>query len=148
MCIIAGYSGNRPAAPILIEMMKKEEFVDGGLSTGIATIHEGKLYVRKVVGDVDTLLRETDALSLPGTTGIIHSRTGKASVKYAHPFISNNGKIALLTNGTTRECSCPEYYEKSNEIMAHFYNRGFNITTAMDVPEGTEAKHVLPNGQS
>ena len=74
MCIIAGYSGNKNAAPILIEMMKKEEFVDGGLSTGIATIHEGKLYYRKVVGDVDTLLRETDALSLPGTTGIIHSR--------------------------------------------------------------------------
>lgn len=41
MCIIAGYAGNRRAAPVLIDMMRKEEFMDGGLSTGIATIHEG-----------------------------------------------------------------------------------------------------------
>ena len=61
MCIIAGYTGKRAAAPILIEMLKKTEYIDGGLSTGIATIHKGKLYMRKVVGDVDTLLRETDA---------------------------------------------------------------------------------------
>ena len=95
MCIIAGYSGNKPAAPILIEMLKKVEYVDGGLSTGIATIHEGKLYWRKVVGDVDTLLSETDALSLPGTTGIIHSRTGGNHVEHAHPFISDDEKLAL-----------------------------------------------------
>ena len=62
MCIIAGYTGDKPAAPIIIEMLKKTEYIDGGLSTGIATIHEGKLYMRKVVGDVDTLIRETDAL--------------------------------------------------------------------------------------
>lgn len=30
MCVIAGYSGNRRAAPILIEMMKKIEYYDGG----------------------------------------------------------------------------------------------------------------------
>ena len=78
MCIIAGYSGNRRAAPILIDMLKKTEYIDGGLSTGIATIHEGKLYMRKVVGDVDTLLAETDALDLPGTTGIfLPDRSGK-----------------------------------------------------------------------
>ena len=148
MCIIAGYSGNQNAAPILIEMMKKEEYVDGGLSTGIATIHEGKLYVRKVVGDVETLLSETDALDLPGTTGIIHSRTGGDYVQRAHPFTSNNGKIALLTNGTTRECACPEYYAKSNEVMAHFYNRGFEIKTAVDAADGVIPKHVLPNGKS
>ena len=66
MCVIAGYSGNKRAAPILIEMMRKTEYIDGGLSTGIATIHEGKLYVRKVLGDTDMLVRETDALDLPG----------------------------------------------------------------------------------
>ena len=55
---------------------KKTEYFDGGLSTGIATIHEGKLYTAKVIDDVDTLLCETDAINFPGTTGIIHSRTG------------------------------------------------------------------------
>ena len=67
MCIIAGYAGSRRAAPILIEMLKKTEYIDGGLSTGIATIHEGKLHWRKVIGDVDELLRSTDAIDLPGT---------------------------------------------------------------------------------
>ncbi len=57
MCNIAGYIGNRPAAPILIEMLRKQEWLDGGLSTGIATIHEGKLYYAKVVGDVEALVR-------------------------------------------------------------------------------------------
>ena len=51
MCVIAGYAGNRPAAPILVDMLRKEQFFDGGLSTGIATIHEGKLYTAKVLGD-------------------------------------------------------------------------------------------------
>ena len=147
MCIIAGYSGNKNAAPILIEMMKKEEFVDGGLSTGIATIHEGKLYYRKVVGDVDTLLRETDALSLPGTTGIIHSRTGGDSVAHAHPFISNDGNIALITNGTTAEVNSPEFDEASNEVMRHFYERGFEIKTAYDIPADVQRAQRLPNGQ-
>lgn len=148
MCIIAGYSGNKPAAPILIEMMKKQEYIDGGLSTGIATIHEGKLYVRKVVGDVETLLRETDALDLPGTTGIMHSRTGADSVAHAHPFTSNDENIALITNGTTGEANCDAFYERANEIMAHFYNKGYNIKTAYTVNEGTGKKTKLPNGQS
>ena len=148
MCIIAGYSGNKPAAPILIEMMKKQEYIDGGLSTGIATIHEGKLYIRKVVGDVDTLLRETDALDLPGTTGIMHSRTGGDSVEHAHPFISNDGNIARITNGTTGEAKCDAFFNRANEVMAHFYEKGYKIRTATPVPEGVKKSALLPNGQS
>ena len=96
MCVIAGYTGKKRAAPLLVEMMKKTEYIDGGLSTGIATIHEGKLYTRKVLGDVATLLRETDALSLPGTTGIIHSRTSNNFLSHAHPQISDDGKLAAV----------------------------------------------------
>lgn len=147
MCIIAGYSGNRRAAPILIEMMKKSEYVDGGLSTGIATIHNGKLYMRKVVGDVNELLSKTDAIDLPGTTGIIHSRTGADSVSHAHPFISNDGNMALLTNGTTKEVNGPVFDNASNKVMSHFYERGFNINTAYDLPEGSKRTRILPNGQ-
>ena len=75
MCTIAGYVGTKPAAPLLIEMMRKEEGIDSGFYTGIATIHEGKIHYRKVVGDLAQLLKETDAAELPGTIGIIHSRT-------------------------------------------------------------------------
>ena len=54
MCNIAGYAGKQNAAPILLEMLRQQQDYDGGLSTGIVTIHEGKLHCRKVIGDVDT----------------------------------------------------------------------------------------------
>ena len=46
MCNIAGYVGNQPAAPILLEMLRKQEGLAGGYYTGIATIHEGKMYYK------------------------------------------------------------------------------------------------------
>ena len=44
MCNIAGYTGFRRAAPVLIDMIRREEGFLGGYYTGIATIHEGKVY--------------------------------------------------------------------------------------------------------
>ena len=148
MCIIAGYSGNKAAAPILIEMLKKTEYIDGGLSTGIATIHEGKLYMRKVVGDVDTLLRETDALSLPGTTGIIHSRTGGDYVETAHPFLSDDGELALVSNGTSWGCATEEFFEAENRRMNEFLDRGLKIRSAVFKPNDPtkKAQRILKNG--
>ncbi len=147
MCIIAGYTGKKTAAPILIEMLKNYEYIDGGLSTGIATIHEGKVYMRKVVGDVETLLRETDALSLPGTTGIIHSRTGNDHVEHAHPFMSDDGELALVLNGTTRGGGSPEYFKARDEIMNGFLDCGIKIRSAVfkAKPDKTPLS-VLKNG--
>ena len=100
MCNIAGYTGNRQAAPILIDMMRREEGYWGGYYTGIATIDNGRVYHAKVVGDVETLVRETDALRLPGTTGIIHSRTPSGGDReWAYPFVSCDGKVAFVENG-------------------------------------------------
>ena len=100
MCTIAGYVGNRCAAPILIEMLKKEEGVDSGFYTGIATIHEGKIHYRKLVGDVKQLLEKTDAASLPGTIGFIHSRTpGNPWDFWAHPFTYEKNQEVLKSGG-------------------------------------------------
>ena len=46
MCNIAGYIGSKQAAPIIVEMLRKQEGWDSGYYTGIATIHDGKLYRR------------------------------------------------------------------------------------------------------
>lgn len=100
MCNIAGYIGNRRAAPILIEMMQREEGLYAGHYTGISTIYEGKIYTEKVVGSVERLLRRTNAMDLPGNIGIIHGRTpGPGDREWAHPFMSNDGRIAICENG-------------------------------------------------
>ena len=107
MCNIAGYIGKKRAAPILIDMLKREEGFDAGFYTGIATLHEGKIYYAKVVGDVDVLLRETNAYDLPGNIGIIHSRTPGGRItggsrEWAHPFVAERGGevyLAHVSNG-------------------------------------------------
>ena len=103
MCNIAGYVGNRSAAPILIDMIKAQEGFNAGFYTGIATMHEGKIYYAKLTGDTERLVSLTDAARLPGNIGIIHSRTKSGGGDgWAHPFVGyKNGKIdsAYVANG-------------------------------------------------
>ena len=147
MCMIAGYAGPKRAAPILIEMMRRQQYIDGGRSTGIATIHEGKLYTAKFNGNLDRFLEETNGADLPGNVGIMHSRTGDNLLSHAHPFTSEDGKLALVTNGTKRDVDPEAFFKLSNEIMADFYNRGFTIKTAWDAPKKEGPCGRLPNGQ-
>jgi hypothetical protein len=100
MCVLAAYLGDAPAAPILIEMLRREEGLGGGYYTGVATIHEGRLHYAKVVGDTGALCEQTDALSLPGTLGIAHSRTRSGGGReWAHPFIGQAERVAYVANG-------------------------------------------------
>jgi len=75
MCNIAGYVGTKPAAPILIDMLRREEGWDSGYYTGMVTLHDGKLHHAKQTGDLALLLHATNAASLPGTIGLIHGRS-------------------------------------------------------------------------
>ena len=119
MCTIAAYNGTRPAAPILIDMMGRLEGLDSGFYTGIATIHEGKIHYRKVTGDLSRLLETTDAASLPGNIGFIHSRT-PANVKsdfvgVGHPFTAEQDGVvreALIMNG------CDGFFKGKADVPA------------------------------
>ena len=123
MCNIAGYTGDMRAAPILIEMLKKQEGFAGGYYSGIATVHEGRIYHAKVVGDIETLLEKTNAYDLPGNTGIIHSRSNSGGgVCMAHPFIGCRGgeeTEAYVANGSPGDfgISDDQYNKLIRELM-------------------------------
>ena len=100
MCNMAAYVGPAPAAPILLRLIAAQEGYGGGHFTGLATVHAGRLHVAKVVGDCATLIRETRAAELPGTVGIIHSRTPSAPLQeWAQPFLAWNDQVAYQANG-------------------------------------------------
>lgn len=102
MCNIAGYIGSEPAAPILLELIQRQEGLAGGFYTGIATIDDrGKLHWRKVVGDCARLLDETDAADLPGAIGLAHSRSNSGGDwRWSHPFIACHDTLAYIANGS------------------------------------------------
>jgi glucosamine 6-phosphate synthetase-like amidotransferase/phosphosugar isomerase protein len=113
MCVIAGYVGDKSAAPILLEMLEREEGLAGGFYTGIATIHDGRLHHAKVVGDVATLRQQTNAMSLPGTIGIAHGRTPSGGGReWAHPFVDAEEQLAYLANGSLG------FYEATTDLTA------------------------------
>jgi glutamine---fructose-6-phosphate transaminase (isomerizing) len=126
MCNLAGYIGKKRAAPVLLKMIKDQEGFGGGYYTGIVTLHEGELYWRKVVGDCDELIKQTDALDLPGTIGIIHSRSnGFGDVEWAHPFLNPEESIAYILNGHMGSF----YEDKVNErkIMMELIANGYKF---------------------
>ena len=148
MCTIAGYAGKRRAAPILLEMMRKIEFIDGGVATGIATIHEGKLYYAKIQGSVDTLIRATNALELPGTVGIIHTRPGADFISMTHPYRDADEKLAMVENGTTMGTGTEEFWALQRGLMNAFLDRGIESRAQYDLDPVINARTQMKNGRS
>ncbi len=129
MCNIAGYIGEREAAPILIEMMKRQEGYGGGFYTGIATVDEnGRLECVKKVGPTKRLLNLTDAEHLRGRVGIIHSRSGSGGDDlWAHPFVGTGGHVAYVGNGIFgAQFETPEYKASRNSILQNLADSGYN----------------------
>lgn len=138
MCNIAGYAGNKQAAPILLEMLRKQELYDGGMSTGIATIYEGKLHYRSYVGTVEELIKNTDALDLPGTVGIAHTRpSGDKSLPAMHPNINPDKTMALVTNGTTPATKYSYLWSEAADLLDQ---NGYQF-----VHEGRQPSKVHPH---
>lgn len=144
MCNIAGYIGSRPAAPILLEMLKKQEGLAGGYYTGIATLHQGKIYCTKLVGDVDALIRETEAANLPGTVGIIHSRSKSGGgAEWSHPFLAGD-RLAYVANGTAGFFKKDR--ERQNAIAWQLAEEGCNLSSR--IQSDSEKYQRLPDGSA
>ncbi|MEL0100841.1 MAG: glutamine--fructose-6-phosphate transaminase (isomerizing), partial [Euryarchaeota archaeon] len=99
MCGIFGFIGNRSAAPLLLEGLRRLEY-RGYDSSGIV-VKNGFLNVHKKVGKVSELAKVLPN-HLEGKSGIAHTRWathGSVTNANAHPHLSSNEKIALVHNG-------------------------------------------------
>ena len=126
MCNIAGYIGKREAAPILIEMMRREEGFGGGYYTGMTVSDGTELHSDKVVGDLSHLIGETECASFHGRVGMIHSRSNSGGGEpWAHPFISRDGRTSLIANGIGGCFVTPERVAKQLEIANELDRLGY-----------------------
>ncbi len=144
MCNISGYIGDRRAAPILFEMMKNQEGYCAGYYTGITTLHEGKLYTAKVLGDVNRLLSETDAINFPGNVGIIHSRSNSGGDwRWSHPFVTSDDKFSVCLNGATGKYeTAPRLAEVANMLN----DLGVKFFTESEYTDRIKGYPKLKNG--
>ena len=80
MCGIVGYVGTQQAAPLLLEGLRRLEY-RGYDSSGVAVCGPDGLQVRKAKGRLQALADLTEeGRTLPGTTGIGHTRWATTSV--------------------------------------------------------------------
>lgn len=100
MCGIIGYCGPKPAAPILVEGLKRLEY-RGYDSAGICVLQDDRLQLVKRKGKIVNL-RNALSDELGGNCGIGHTRWathGEVSDRNAHPHMSNDGALCVAHNG-------------------------------------------------
>jgi glutamine---fructose-6-phosphate transaminase (isomerizing) len=89
------------AAPLVHSSLKHLEY-RGYDSVGIATLSNGKTYIKKDQGKIDEVHKIVDLDNLPGNIGIGHTRwaTHGAPLKVnSHPHTDCKGEIIVVHNG-------------------------------------------------
>ena len=99
MCGIVGVIGSNPAAPLLLEALRRLEY-RGYDSAGIATLVNGHIERRRAPGKLRNLAASLERDPLPGTTGIGHTRWathGAPTEGNAHPH--GTSRVSIVHNG-------------------------------------------------
>ncbi len=99
MCGIIGILGKEPAAPRLVEALRRLEY-RGYDSAGVATLEHGVLTRRRAEGKLAALERKLAGEPLFGTSGIGHTRWathGKPVERNAHPHAT--ARVGVVHNG-------------------------------------------------
>ncbi len=126
MCGIFGCvlkEGN--AAPLIHSSLKRLEY-RGYDSVGIATISDGKIFMKKDQGKIDEVHKLLDLDDLPGTIGVGHTRwaTHGAPLKVnSHPHTDCTGEIVVVHNGII---------ENFLELKAELQNLGHEFVSKTD----------------
>ena len=124
MCGIVGIIGTEPAAPLLLDALKRLEY-RGYDSAGLATVSgDGAMHVLRASGKLRNLEKRLGEAPLAGTTGIGHTRWathGAPTEANAHPHVS--GPVAVVHNGII---------ENFRELRAELSTRGTNFASETD----------------
>nr|MBA4404880.1 glutamine--fructose-6-phosphate transaminase (isomerizing) [Nanoarchaeum sp.] len=124
MCGIAAYIGQKEAAPIVLEAIKKLEY-RGYDSCGIVTLNDS-LTCKKGTGKIEDVDKQVNFLSLRGNVGMGHTRWathGEPSDRNAHPHFSCDNNIAIVHNGII---------ENSEELKTILVKSGHNFRSETD----------------
>jgi glucosamine--fructose-6-phosphate aminotransferase (isomerizing) len=123
MCGIIGVIGQEPAAPQLIDALKRLEY-RGYDSAGVATLEGGKLVRRRAEGKLKNLEARLLREPLAGTIGIGHTRWathGRPTENNAHPHATD--KLAVVHNGII---------ENFSELRRELEKQGAKFATDTD----------------
>lgn len=147
MCGIVGYIGKGNVYNILINGLKRLEY-RGYDSAGMALVApDGRLNVYKAKGKVSNLEAFCSGKDLNAHSGIAHTRWathGEPSDSNAHPHYSEDGRLALVHNGTIenyellrnalQQHGCKFQTETDTEVLVQLieYIRNTNNCTLID----------------
>ncbi len=123
MCGIVGVIGSRPAAPVLLDALRRLEY-RGYDSAGVATLVNGHIERRRASGKLGNLAAVLDERPLAGTTGIGHTRWathGAPTEGNAHPH--GTSRVAVVHNGII---------ENHAELRAELEREGQEFSTETD----------------
>jgi glutamine---fructose-6-phosphate transaminase (isomerizing) len=161
MCGIIGYVGNRKAAPILLEALKRLEY-RGYDSAGFCTISNGNAIVEKDIGKIDEIKNKINFDGLNGNIGISHCRWsthGPTTKENAHPHSGCKNNIHIVHNGIIENFSeLKDMLARKGhkfrsltdtEVLAHLIEDNYNgsieeaTRTALKHVEGSYALGVI-----
>ena len=123
MCGIMGVIGTRPAAPVLMDALRRLEY-RGYDSAGVATLVNGHIERRRAQGKLANLAAALERTPLPGTIGIGHTRWATHGVPTegnAHPH--GTERVSIVHNGII---------ENHAELRAELEAQGQEFSTETD----------------
>ena len=165
MCGIVGYIGDKNAAPLLLEGLRRLEY-RGYDSAGLAVLppeRNGGTRIVRAEGKLSRLQERLAQEPLPGQVGIGHTRWathGRPNETNAHPH--RQGKVSVVHNGIIenhlalrrrlQDAGCRFGSETDTEIFAHLVDQQVNdgvtdlraaVAAALRDVQGTWAICVL-----